>query len=311
MNKFRTILFFECLLSYILSVKITEINSTNAILGENATFILTVQDYNPDFLEIFSLRDEKGMEIYLNCKSTNNTSLTCDANLKINNLKSINNLTKTLYVNEESTGLTVTINKPTTLKVLDFYFYYEIYSYGVSTFYLDLNYIELYNSSVSIKFGDISITNCEKNKEYNYINCKHEFPESYNEKTLHLIFNDQQTDYSITIKSPPVFSVIKSIIKDIYFRSSSSQDIYFDVDSSYKMNDKKIVLVPETNNSNITLNNCTFFGVGIRQAKCSGILDTIDNYYYMLMKIILIANFLFIQNQLKLMKYITLYQTVC
>ena len=45
------------------------------------------------------------------------------------------------------------------------------------------------------------------------------------------------------------------------------------------MNDNKIVLVPETNNSNITLNSCTLYEDVIEQAKCSGTLNTIDAYY--------------------------------
>ena len=199
----------------------------------------------------------------MECDLINITTFTCKADLTIYELEYIYNFTKTLFVNGVSTGLTVTINKPSTIKFFNFRSTIDIYSYGVSSFYIEVNYNELYNSSVSIKFGDISITNCEKSKEYNDINCEHQFPESHNGKTLYLIINDQQTNYSITIKSPPIFS-FKKLRKNIYFRSSSSQYIYFDVNSSYKMNEKKIVLVPETNNPNINLLSCTFDGYGIQ-----------------------------------------------
>ncbi len=277
------ILFFGYIFSYILSkqnIKVTKIESTSEIiLGEEVTFILTVQDYNSNYY--YYLRDTiNNNQIYLDCVRKNDNQLICDADLNLNDLEDLKNLTKTLYVNEESTGLTVIINKPQTLKLLYFTEGRDYYSYGVSEFKFKVNFNELYNSSISIRFGDNSITNCEKSKVYNQIICEYEFPESCNGKTLNLIFNDVKTNYSITINAPNKFSEIKELEKKIYYNSSSSQFVYFRVDSSYNMNNHKIELVPLTSGyKNITLNECTHDEDGIRYAKCTGILDTIEAYY--------------------------------
>ena len=279
------ILFFGYILTYILSsyTKVTKIESTSElILGEIVKFNLTVQDYDSD--DEFYLGDEiDSYQIYLkNCSLQNDNILTCDANLDLNELIYLKNLTKTLYVYGRSTNLTVTINKPKILKLLDFDNYEDnyFYSYGVSKFIFEVNFNELYNSSISIKFGDIAITKCEKSKEYNDINCEYEFPESCSGKTLNLIFNGIETNYSITINAPNEFSEIRELKNEYYYSSSSSQFIYFRVDSSYNMNNHKIELVPETSgNKNISLNECTHDEDGIRYAKCLGILDTNDAYY--------------------------------
>ena len=161
------ILFFGYFFTYILSsnTKVTKIEPTSdLILGEEATFILTVQDYDSD--DYFYLGDElDNLQIYLDCDQKNDNQLTCDADLNLNDLENLKNLTKTLYVEGKSTNLTITINEPKTLKLLYFENREDIYSYGVSEFYFEVNFNELYNSSVSIKFGDISLTKCEKSKE--------------------------------------------------------------------------------------------------------------------------------------------------
>ena len=271
------IIFFGYFFIYILSTKVTKIESTSElILGEKVTFILTVQEY--DYNDAICLGDE----IYIchiileDCVQINDNILTCDAYLYLD--LDLGGLTKTLYVKRISTNLTVTINKPKILKLLDFYNYSDYYSYGVSEFNFDVNFNELYNSGVSIKFGDISLTKCEK-RNYYEINCKYEIPESYNEKTLILSFNGVETDYYIKIKAPPIFTKIEKLNKNIYYSRPSSQFVYFEVDSSYNMNNHKIELVPFTSgNKNITLNECTY-DYSFYYAKCLGILDTNDAYY--------------------------------
>ena len=50
--------------------------------------------------------------------------------------------------------------------------------------------------------------------------CYYEFNESYNKKTLNLIFNKEKTDYLITIQTPPEFSLIAHLNEDKYYVSS-------------------------------------------------------------------------------------------
>ena len=279
MYKLLKIIFFGFLFSYVFSVTVTNIESTNAILGENSTFILTVQDYDLSLNDYFTLGDYyENSLIFLDCEQINDTTLNCEANLNINDLQNLNNLTKTLYVNRESTNLTVTINKPSTLKLL-YFPEIKFNSYFESSFYLEVNYNELYNSNISIKFGDISITNCEKSEIYNDINCKHIFSENYNEKTLNLIFNEVESNYFVTILAPKEFSQINYLNKDIYYVSSSIQEIYFGVDSSYKINEHKIVLLTEhENTTNVTL-SCSYNNYEIYNSNCSVILNYSDVYY--------------------------------
>ena len=112
------------------------------------------------------------------------------------------------------------------------------------------------------------------------IYCYYEFPENSSENTLNLKFGDKDTGYSIYINSPKEFSSIEELNIEEYYISSSEQDLLFYVDSSYKMNDHSIKLVPETStNENITLSNCQYYDDGIRNAKCSGTLNKIDAYY--------------------------------
>ena len=283
MNKLYKIIFFICIFSYIFSqTKIINIESSNVILGEKATFNLTVQNYYGFLVHRFYLGDNANKDqITLKCKEINDTFLTCEADLNINKLEYLINLTKNLYTFDKiDTGTTITINKPSTLKIISFYNYFYCYSYGVCSFYFIVNYNELYNSSISIKFGEISITNCKKNETYNYINCIHEFPENHNNQTLKLIFNGVETNYSITIYAPPEFKYIEKLNKNTFYVSSTEQEIYFVVDSSYKMNENKIVLVPQSpGNSNITLFSCSYYNDRINDAKCSVLLNTIDAYF--------------------------------
>ena len=284
MNKLLKMIFFICIFSYVFSiVEVTNIESSNVILGEKATFNLTVQNYYYSLFNTFYLGDNDIKDqISLSCNLINYTFLKCEADLNINKLEYLKNLTKILYtIDKVDTNKTVTINKPSILKLNDFKkSYNKYYSFGVSSFYFIVNYNELYNSSISIKFGDISITNCKKNETFNYINCIHEFPENHNNQTLKLIFNGVETNYSITIYAPPEFKYIEKLNKNTFYVSSTEQEIYFVVDSSYKMNENKIVLVPESpGNSNITLFSCSYYNDRINDAKCSVLLNTIDAYF--------------------------------
>ena len=185
-------------------------------------------------------------------------------------------------MNDISTKLTVTLEKPKTLKLLNFNDDDEFYSYGISYLEFKVNYNELYNSDVSIKLGDFSITNYKlEDGSIRKIICYYEFPESSTGKSLNLIFDKKVTEYSINIEAPPYeFSVISRLYRDTYYFSSSTQEVYFEVDSSYKMNDHSIYLVPEnSDNENIILSNCTYYSYGLEYGKCSGILNKNDAYY--------------------------------
>ena len=91
------------------------------------------------------------------------------------------------------------------------------------------------------------------------LNCYYEFPENLNGKTLKLKFGNDDTNYSITIKSPKEFSSIDELNIKEYYINSYEQDVYFRVDSAYKMDDHKFILVPEiSTNENITLSKCIY-----------------------------------------------------
>jgi len=276
MNKIQKIIFFISL-SCIFSMKVTKIEPKTVNLGEVVIFTLTVQNY--DSSNYFYIGDDLGRS-QLFCGQLNGNTLNCQSTIRFYNKDSLSNLNKNLYVNNENTGLTVKINRPQTLKLIGFNSG-NVYSYGVSKLYFDVNYNDLYNSNVKIQFGDVQLSECEKSQSsYYQIKCQYAFPESYGGKTLALTFNGQTTSYSISIKTPSVFSTIEYNERDEYYSSSSSQYVYFYVDSSYKMNDNKIVLVSETSdNSNITLTGCTYDEDGIHYAKCSGVLDKNDAYY--------------------------------
>ena len=283
MNKFQKIILLCCLFSYAFSLKVTNIEPKTVTLGEeNVNFTLTVQDYDSTKYYRFYLAndgDESKNNLY--CSSSTSTTLKCTAkNIRLYYKEDLNNLTKTLFLDNENTNLAVTIEKPKSLKLLDFYTD-EIYSYGVSSFYFNVNLNELYKSDISIKFGDLPITNCSLDEDsISYINCYYEFPESSKGQILKLNFDGKDTNYSINIIAAKEFSNITKLDTKNYYISSSEQDVYFKVDSSYKMNEHKFKLVPENStNENINLSNCKNYGYGIRYGKCSGILNKIDAYY--------------------------------
>ena len=285
MNKIQKIFLLCCLFSYVFSLKVTNIVPKTVTLGENVNFTLTVQDLDPtQSYYYFYLRngfDDEGIRFSCLSSSESSTTLKCNVNIRLYNKEELNNLTKTLFLDGENTNLAVTIEKPKTLKLLEFYGR-EYYSYGVNSIYFQVNLNELYKSDFPIKIGEYSITNCSvSDYSISTINCYFEFPESSAGKILKLKFGGEITDYSVNIISPKEFSSINYINKDInYYVSSSEQDVYFGVDSSYKMDKHSIKLVPETStNENITLSKCTYYDTGISYGKCSGILNKNDYYY--------------------------------
>ena len=284
MNKFQKIILLCCLFSYAFSLKVTNIEPSTMTFGESNVFTLTVEDYDSNENYNFYLaNDDKKEYFYMYCQSSSesSTTLKCYVYFDINNkTEALTNLTKTLFLDGEKTNLTVTFKIPESLELLSFSGG-QYYSYGVSRLEFRVNFNELYKSGFSIKIGDFSITNCSvSNYSISYITCYYEFPENSSEKTLNLKFGDKDTDYSVNIKAPKEFSLIDYLNKKEYYTSLSEQDVIFEVDSSYKMNDHSIKLVPETStNENITLSNCQYYDYGIYSAKCSGILNKIDAYY--------------------------------
>ena len=280
MNKFQKIILLCCLFSYAFSMKITNIEPSTVTLARNVEFTLTVEDYDSS-KSIYLSNDGDESQFELSCSSESSTTLKCNSYIYIENKeKDLKNLTKTLFLDNEITNLAVIFKKPESLELLSFYGG-PYYSYGVSNFEFRVNFNELYKSDFPIKFGEYSITNCSvEDYSLSYINCYYEFPEDSAGKTLKLNFGGEDTNYSITINAPKEFSSIEDLNIEEYYVSSSEQDLLFYVDSAYKMNEHKIILVPETSpNENITLSKCTYYGVGIRKGKCSGILNKIDAYY--------------------------------
>ena len=277
----QKILLFICLFSYIFSeTTFTAIQPTSATLGETIDFNITVENYESS-VDIKIGENDWSYYFYMpycNLEGTNN--VICRTKITFNDKKQLNNLEKILYKNYAQTSLKININLPTSLKLV-FFNEYKFYSYGLSKLVFETNYNKLlFSTSPSIKIGSISITNCaiDQNSITN-IECEHKFTQNNNGENLILSFNGQTTDNKITIATPPEFSNVKYLKKDTYYVSSSSQDIYFEVDSSYKMSSHSIVLIPLTStNPSITLSSCTYFGYGIYSAKCSAVLDKNEVY---------------------------------
>ena len=239
MNKFQKIILLCCLFSYAFSLKVTNIEPSTVTLGEErVNFTLTVQDYDSTKSYRFYLAndgDKSKIELYFSTSSGSSTTLKYTADIRLYDKEDLNNLKKTLFLDNENTNLTVTIEKPKTLKLLDFY-EDSYYSYGVSRFKFEVNLNELYKSDFSIKFGEFSITNCSLEEDsIRYINCYYAFPENLNEQTLKLKFGNEDTNYSITINAPKEFSSINELNIEEYYISSSEQDLLFYVDSAYKI----------------------------------------------------------------------------
>ena len=217
MNKFQKIFLLCCLFSYVFSLKVTNIEPKTATLGESVDFNLTVQDYDSTKSYRFYLAndgDKSKIELYFSTSSGSSTTLKYTADIRLYDKEDLNNLKKTLFLDNENTNLAVTIEKPKSLKLLNFYSN-QFYSYGVSKLEFLVNFNELYKSDFSIKFGEFSITNCSLEEDsIRYINCYYAFPESLNEKTLKLKFGNEDTNYSITINAPKEFSSIDELNKE-------------------------------------------------------------------------------------------------
>ena len=220
MNKFQKIILLCLLFTFVFSIKVTKIEPTTVTLGERVNFTLTVEDYEPNKSYNFYLsNDDENSKVKVYCSSNySNGKLKCSEADIVLDKKDLDNLTKTLFLDYKNTNLTVTIEKPKTLKLLNFYDDDKIYSYGISRFTFIVNFNELYKSDFSIKFGDYSITKCSLNEYYiEYINCYYEFPENSYGQTLNLKFGDEVTEYSITINAPQEFSKIYDINSYIYY----------------------------------------------------------------------------------------------
>ena len=280
MKTFQKYLLFISLFSYIFSeTTITSISPTEATLGETVDFTITVENYeNPIDIKI----GENDWSYYFfmpYCNFDGSTQYVCRTLITFNDKKQLNNLEKILYKNYGQTSFKVNINLPTSIKLV-FFNDNKFYTYGKSKMIFETNYNQLYTSSTSIKIGSISITNCKIDSDsVNNIECEYSFTDSDKGNDLVLSLNGENTDYKITIATPPEFSSVKFLKKDIYYVSSSAQDIYFEVDSSYKISEHSFVLVPLTStNPNITLSSCTYDEYGIYSAKCSGILNKNEVY---------------------------------
>ena len=216
MNKFQKIFFLFCLFFYVFSMKITNIEPKTVTLGDKVEFTLIIEVEDEDY-EIFenyedydlanshrfylsnSIHESK-INLYCSTSRNSSTTLNCTTYIYIDNKKDLKNLTKTLFLDNENTNLAVTIEKPNTLKLLEFYDD-SYYSYGISSFGFQVNLNELYKSDFSIKFGDLSITNCSLDEEkIKYLYCYYEFPENYNGQTLKLKFGDEDTELLLMLQ---------------------------------------------------------------------------------------------------------------
>ena len=288
MNKFHKFIFLIFLFSFVLSITFNSIEPNSVTLGEVVEFTLNVTDtdtnYDSDSEDFYVyLGDENDDGIYIDFKKQDNGLYKSDYTIIMfyekESLK--NNPKKNIYYHGYKTNLTVEIKKPSEIKLVYFEDYYTFYNYGISRLYFKVNYNELFNSNVKIQFGENMITNCTIDEDDTYsLNCYHEFSTQNDGDKLNLKFNGKETDYSITIHTPSEFSKIYDIDKYKYYISSTEQIFIFDVNSCYKIEEHKIVLVPlDSKNSNITLTSCKYYGKRIDYAQCSGILNTLGKYY--------------------------------
>ena len=274
---------------------ITDIEPKTVTVGETVKFVLTVQNYNLQ-TEGFSLADQS-----FTCSTYDPETnlLKCDDFTK-NFLNKIDlyNLKKTLFVDGKPTNVSVTFKRPSVIKTLDYFYINDDYMTSTSTststiytnqftkFTFRVNDNELYNPNIVIQFKTdsnkyFSIINCTiDDEEIRDIYCYYKFDESFNgNKITSVHFNNKDFSSSITIKNPTEFAHITGFFRYPYYVSSSEQDVYFEVDFAYKMNEKSIKLVPEnTPNGNITLKSCTIYDNNIKRAKCSGILNKSGAY---------------------------------
>ena len=133
MYKILKITFFISLFSNIFSLtKIKKIEPTTVALGDNVNFTLTVEDY--DSSDHFSLFNFYYSIIDLECETKDDSSLNCNADIIIYNTKYYDNSIIILFVNGQSTDLNVTIIPPSSVKLLNFYYNVNFYTYGINSF---------------------------------------------------------------------------------------------------------------------------------------------------------------------------------
>ena len=148
MNKFQKIILLCCLFSYAFSLKVTNIEPSTVTLGEeNVNFTLTVQDYDSTKSYKFYLAndgDKSKIDLYFSTSSGSSTTLKYTADIRLYYKEDLNNLTKTLFLDNEITNLAVTIEKPKTLKLIDFE-EQKFYSYGVSRLEFLVNLMNFIN----------------------------------------------------------------------------------------------------------------------------------------------------------------------
>ena len=122
MNKLLKIIFFLFFFSYIFSTTVTNIEPSTVILGENVTFTLTVQDYDLSKNDNYFISEKYEYDlINLKCdKEPIDNLLKCSSFITISEFEYFTNPIKKLYINGYNTGLTITIIKPSNIKILNF-----------------------------------------------------------------------------------------------------------------------------------------------------------------------------------------------
>ncbi len=281
MKKFQKIIIFTCLLSFIFSIVITDIEPKTVTFGETVSFVLTVQDYSSPVN--FKLADQS----FSSCSYDSETNtISCSYQKSDFDKFDFLNSKKTLFADGKPTNVSVTFKRPSKI-VASYVEISNLYTNQITKFTFTVNDNELYNPNdniVRFKFQGESdsksklIINCTiDDEEIHNIYCYYKFDESLNGKIINFVyFGDRNLlSSSLTLNYPPDFSNIQSFLsRNSFYASSSQQDIYFRVNSAYKMDEHSIVLVPETSsNTNITLNSCTIYDYNIINAKCSGKLD--------------------------------------
>lgn len=276
--KFFFIIFFN-LFSNILTILLQEIEPKEITLGEKKSFALNVSKLGSNEINFsFDLKDIYNNKIfYLNCHTVSNILLNCDEiEILINEHKQVLLYPElSLYNGDEKTNLSVKILEPKEFNVLrsnnD-----TLYNYGISIIEFVVNYNKKYNSSYIFTLGNNFINNCSINEDnVNLLVCYHEIQTS--KENINLKLNEY--DYiSFDIKSPEEkFSKIEKMEKSTYFINEFEQDVYFIVDSSYKMSESKIALISESSEK-INLSNCIYYSFDLKHAKCTGYLNRINNY---------------------------------
>ena len=273
------IFFIIHLFSNVLTIILQEIEPKEIEIGAKVSFAVKVLELGSTEINfIFVLRDVYNNEIFsLNCKNVSNILLKCDEKeILINEHKQV--LLKrelSLFYENEKSNLSVKILDPKELNVLRSN-NKTLFNYGISVIEFVVNYNKLYDSNYVFSLGNNNINNCSANEDnLSLLVCYCEIQTSKEILQLKLNEND---NVSFDIKFPEkTFSKIEKMEKAIYFINEFEQDVYFIVDSSYKISESKIELVSDSKEK-ILLSNCIYYDFGLKHAKCAGKLNTINNY---------------------------------